>query len=1030
VIAKQAVRTNSGQKNTTRGPARRLWESTSLPQKLDRSTVNSFRCRLVLFIALIAACIGTAAAQTVSLNGTITDPSGAVIPNATVSLTTPDGHTVASVKSDSSGAYHVTNLKPGLYIVLASAQGFATSESKAVNFAAGQSLIFNIKLQIAVEKQQVIVNEDIPTVSVEPTNNANSLVIRGKDLDALSNDPDELQDELNALAGPAAGPNGGQIYIDGFTGGQLPPKSAIREIRINRNPFSAEYDKLGYGRIEILTKPGTNQLHGQFFVFGNPSQFNTGNPFDKNIPDYYSYMFNGTVSGRINKDMSFFISGQRRQIEDDAIVTAYRLAGEVNGNFANGIYNNAADYNTVNFNDSLVTPRTRTNISPRVDIGLGSKNTLTIRYQYYDDGEHNQGVGQFSLRDQAYNTSSTEHTLQVSDSQIIGNNIINDTRFEFRRDSSSETPATTTPLVQVSGLETFGGSADQQNIDHTLYYELQNNTAIVAGKHSLNIGGRLRVTHDSNNSNAGFNGTFTFGGNRCSSGQSGCTPTTAAQNYGNTIYGLGTGQTWTQIHANGGGPSQLNLVYGNPKIVASMADVGLYYQDDWSVSRNFTFSYGLRWESQSGIHDQSDWAPRFGLAWGLARHGHKAKTVLRAGYGFFYDRFGLSQIMQADRLNNTPDTLQYEAVIQEPDCYSATSITSADLQTCEGTGSSTSKAAVYQIAPDLHAPINEQVAGSVEQQVTKSSTVAITYLYSLGQHQLLTRNANAPQVPGYDSTQANIYQYYSEAVYKQNQIIANFNARFGQKLSFFGFYTASWANSDTNGISSNPSNSANLKLDYGRAGFDVRNRMFFIGTWSAPWNLRFSPFVVAQSGRPFNITLGQDVNGDSFFNDRPSYAQAGDTDTISTQYGDFNLNPCANQNPCTNYTPAPVNLGDGPALFTFNLRVSKSIAFGPKVAHGGFNNGGGHWHGHGLGPGGLNGGGGGGSPFGPHKEVNRRFNMTIDVHALNLFNDINYAPPTGVLGSPNFGHSNALAGQIFSSGSASRRVFASLVFSF
>ena len=104
-------------------------------------------------------------------------------------------------------------------------------------------------------------------------------MLSGKDLEALPDDPDELQSDLEALAGPSAGPNGGQLYIDGFTAGQLPPKSSIREIRINQNPFSAEYDKLGYGRIEIFTKPGTDKYHGQFSVEGNSSGLNTRNPF-------------------------------------------------------------------------------------------------------------------------------------------------------------------------------------------------------------------------------------------------------------------------------------------------------------------------------------------------------------------------------------------------------------------------------------------------------------------------------------------------------------------------------------------------------------------------------------------------------------------------------------------------------------------------------------------------------------------------------------------------------------------------------
>jgi len=996
---------------------------------MTRSTVNLLRRRLFLFIALLAAACSIATAQSSTMRGTITDPSGAVIPNATVSITTPDGHTVATATSDASGEYHVNNLASGTYIVIATAKGFAPSESKAVTLAAGQSRLFNVSLHIAVEKQQVVVNEETPTVSVEPTSNANSLILKGKDLDALSDDPDELQNELNALAGPSAGPNGGQIYIDGFTAGQLPPKSAIREIRINRNPFSAEYDKLGYGRIEILTKPGTNQLHGQIFVQGNPSQFNTGNPFDKDIPDYYSYQFNGTVSGRISKNASYFVSAERREIQDDAVVDAYRLEGEVNGDFANGIYTIADDYNTVPFNDAVVAPRSRTNISPRVDLQLGAKNTLTVRYQYYNDGEQNQGVGQFNLADQAYRDSSSENTLQISDTQIINDKVINETRFQLLRDFSRETPSTITPQVQVSGLETFGGYSGQFSTDHTLHYELQNLTEIALKTHAINFGGRLRVDRDANTSNASFNGTFTFGGNRCSTGETGCTPVSAAENYGNTIYGQGTGQTWAEIHASGGGPSQLNLIYGNPKILGTMADVGLYYQDDWSARRNLTLSYGVRWESQTGIADKNDWAPRFSFAYALGNSKNQPKTVIRGGYGFFYDRFGLDQILQADRLNANANSPQQEAVIENPTCYDPNSITPNDLPGCEQSGATSSKSAVYQIAPNLHAPIIEQAAVGIERQLTKASTVTLTYLNSLGQHQLITRNANAPQVPDYDPLAPNIYQYYSESVFKQNEIIANFNSRFGQKLSLFGFYTASWANGDTDGVSSNPSNSANLKLDYGRASFDVRNRLFLIGTWAAPWNMRFSPFVVFQSGAPFNITLGQDVNGDSFFNDRPSYAQPGDTDTVSTAYGDFNLNPG------TNYTPIPINLGNGPNLFTFNLRAGKSFAFGPKVSSGGFSGGygggGGHYHGGGLGPGGLNGGGGGGGgPFGPPTTVNRRFNMTLNVQALNLFNDINLAPPTGVLGSPEFGESNALAGHIFSSGSASRRIFAQLMFSF
>ena len=202
--------------------------------------------------------------------------------------------------------------------------GFAPFQSQAIAINPGQAKRVDIAMAIQVEQQNVVVTDESPTVNVEASGNANAIVLKGKDLDALSDDPDELSSELSALAGPSAGPNGGQIFIDGFSGGQLPPKSAIREIRINQNPFSAEYDRLGYGRIEILTKPGTDKLHGQFFFQGNNSIFNTGNPFTPEIPSYYSYQYNASVSGAINKKASFFVSDEAPQLQQRECVADSR----------------------------------------------------------------------------------------------------------------------------------------------------------------------------------------------------------------------------------------------------------------------------------------------------------------------------------------------------------------------------------------------------------------------------------------------------------------------------------------------------------------------------------------------------------------------------------------------------------------------------------------------------------------------------------------------------------------------------------
>ena len=221
------------------------------------------RLAVVILVVVAAAALSAQAQSTGTLRGQVADPSGAVVPNATVAILQSGGPT-HSARTNNNGNYEIGNLPPGNYTVTANAQGFTVFVQNDVAVNAGQVAQFNIALEIQVEQQKVNVEEETPQVQVNPENNASAVILTGKDLEALPDDPDELQSDLEALAGPSAGPNGGQLYIDGFTAGQLPPKSSIREIRINQNPFSAEYDKLGYGRIEIFTKPGTDKLHGQF----------------------------------------------------------------------------------------------------------------------------------------------------------------------------------------------------------------------------------------------------------------------------------------------------------------------------------------------------------------------------------------------------------------------------------------------------------------------------------------------------------------------------------------------------------------------------------------------------------------------------------------------------------------------------------------------------------------------------------------------------------------------------------------------
>lgn len=972
-------------------------------------------CTVFFFAGFVPAV--SAQTSTGTLRGQVTDPSGAAIQGATIQAIMPDG-TAATGTSGRDGNYEIKGLVPGTYTILIQVAGFNDFEKDNLPVAASQIAVVNASMIIQAEKQQVVVNDNPAgqTLDVNPENNAGALILKGKDLDALSDDPDELQSELQALAGPSAGPNGGQIYIDGFTGGQIPPKASIREIRINQNPFSAEYDKLGYGRIEIFTKPGTDKFHGQILADGNDSAFNSRNPFALAEPPYHTTFFSGNLSGPITKKASFFLDAERRDIDNVAVINAEILDAALNPTF---------------LSSSIDNPSTRTTLSPRIDWQLSPSNTLVARYRFVRSTKDNQGIGQFNLSSQGYNENDTEHVAQLTDTQVISNRTVNETRFQFTSDQDNEIAQNFQPTINVLGAFTGGGNSQGSVLDHEYLYDVQNYTSMSLGKHSLKFGGRLRVYRVSNSANSNFNGTYTF---------------SSLASYEATERGLAADLNPAQIRAAGGGASQFFLAAGNPSINVTQFDFEPYVQDDWRLRPSMTLSMGLRYETQNNISDHADFAPRLGFAWGLGSSGKSGtpKTVIRAGFGLFYDRFLDEYVEDAERLNGV---IQQQFDVNMPDFYPAIPVPATLVN-------GTSIPTIDRLDPHLRAPYTIQSAVGVERQVTKNATAALTYINSHGLHQLLSRNINAPLPGTYDTADPtsgvrpfgkleNIYNFESDGLFNENQLIANFTIRVGTKLSLFGYYALTYADSNTAGSTSFPADQYNLAANYGRAAFDVRNRLFIGGTYSLPYGIRLSPFIIASSGSPFNITIGQDINGDSIFNDRPALANSRtpSPDVRDTAFGDFNLDPVGDEG------LIPPNFGTGPGQFIMNLRASKTIGLGKKSENGGAGDnggpggrggpggggggrGGGGAPGGGLGPRGLS--GGGGNPFSGGGATGRRYSLTFSVAGRNIFNNVNVGPLIGNLNSPLFGRANSIGG-LFSGGpssSANRRIDLQVTFGF
>lgn len=960
------------------------------------------------------------------LRGQVTDPSGAALVDAAVLLTTPPGASL-DTKTNKEGVYEFKDLPPGTYEVKAVATGFALLTKSGVVVTSGQVTHVNLQLALEVQQEKVEVQSTTTQIDVNPENNANSIVLQGKDLDALSDDPDELQSELEAMAGPSAGPNGGQIYIDGFTAGQLPPKASIREIRINQNPFSSEYDKLGYGRVEIYTKPGTDKFHGQFMMSGNASEFNARNPFEilpegEAPPTYHSEQYSGNLGGPLSKKASFFFNFEIRDIGALNVVSATVLN---------------PDFQIVPYSASVASPQKRFNFAPRIDYQLTPSNTLTGRYQYWRDEETNNSVGQFDLAATGNNVLNIEQTLQLTDTQTVNPTTINEARFQYLHETDVLTPVSTSINVLVQGAFSGNGSGGGGTSDTQNRYEFTDIIYKNFAKHALKIGGRIRSTVDTNGTTVNYSGTFTFG----SRFQPGCVVTaqdncvlTAIQAYQITESGLAQGFTIPEIQALGGGASYYEQTFGAPNVSVTLVDAGIFAQDDWKVRPNLTVSYGLRFETQNNFSDKTNLAPRIGLAWGIGGSAkNPPKTVLRAGFGMFYDRFTYA-LLQTQQRFNAAGTGQQQYLIQNPNFYlsgNPNCVPPISVPVPPGCGSSSNSTLDYVPNNNLHTPYTIQTGVTLERQLTKVANIAFTYLNSRGVHQFYTDNINPinpddPTASRPIPTEGNLFQYQSEGVFKQNQFIINGSIRMGAKLSLFGYYTLNYANSDTGGPTTFPSIPGKPWLDYGRSIYDYRHRLFLGGTIGLPHAFRLNPFLVASSGVPFNITTGGDLFQDSLYNVRPAFGTC--TPATQTKYGCFEAPPSAD------YVPIPVNYGEGPGRFALMLRLSKTFGFGPVVEGNAGQGGGpgmsGGTFGRGPGGGGRGGGPGGGGRGMDAGATNRRYALTFSVVGRNVFNNVNVLPPIGNLSSPQFGESNGLAGRPYSDTSSNRRLDLQATFTF
>jgi hypothetical protein len=933
------------------------------------------------------------------MRGQVTDESGGAIVGAKVTLTDWPG-AERTIVTDGAGVYAFDELPPGKYTLRVEATGFATYANTSVEVRRGRRQALDIQLKVTL-KDEITVGDERP-LTVDPDNNASAVILHGRTLDMLPENPEALAAALQGLAAATGGSGGGQIIVDGFPGGRLPPKDTIREIRINQNPYAAEFARPGNSRIEVFTKAGTNTFHGAAFFNFNDESLNSRNPFTLTRAPYQTRFYGGRLSGPLpGKRASFFLNLSRYEDDGNAVINAIVLDPGLN---------------VARLSQAVLTPSRSTTFNPRFDFRVNNNHTFVARYNLDDAHSENQGIGEFSLLSRAYSTSRTEHTLQLTETAVLSKNAVNEARFQYVRERRRQEGDNSVATLRV--LEAFTGGGSQIGLSSvgTDRLILQNNTTRVSGRHTLRFGGQLRYVNIQDVSPNNFGGTYTFGGGLApqldasnrpvldTNGQPVLVPITSIERYRRTLQLRGQGLPPAASRALGGGATQFSIAGGEPGIEVSQVDLGVFTQDDWRLRPNLSLSLGLRYETQSNISSNLNFAPRVSVGWSPRGGGKRPPlAVIRAGAGIFYERFGESYTLQARRYNGIT---QQQFVVSDPAVLDLfPQVPSVDALIAFAVPQT-----IKRVSETTQTPYTIRSSLSIERQLPYNFTLSVSLTNSRTLHALRSRNVNAPLpgtfIPGaLNSGVGNVFEFESSGVFNQRQLAIHASNNIGSNLSFFATYILGRALSDTDGAGSFPADSYDLRAEYGRSAADIRHQFYFGGSIITPQDIFISPYLIIHSGMPFDITTGRDANGDALFTERPAFA----TDltrpgVVVTPFGAFDPTPSASQ------AIIPRNYGQGPGFITLNMFASKTFSFDGSLRRGNTV-----------------------KAASAGEAAERFYKVILSVQMQNLFNHTTLGSPIGNLSSPFFGQSNWNAGDYgFGGGNpaGNRRIEAQIRFSF